>query len=256
MTGASGAVDAAALVATREEFSDAVRHAGTKDGLGFSEATQRRLFGLHARATRGEPPPAPAGGCEEQWMAWREAGGLSELAAMQEYIDTVSRHDPDFVFGADEEMPASELPPALQAQLEASGMKRSPEPIAHAAGDIFEAVRAGAPLAAFLPAHRNAVDDDGLTPLIIAVDSGRAEAVAELLLANASVDTSDAQGATALHYAGLLGAEALAEQLLAAGADPRKVDEDGNTPADAAREEGHEALASAMAEASARFVGA
>lgn len=263
MLGSEGVSVAAA---TRQEFFEAVHHVGTKPGLALSEEVQRRLFGLHSRATRGVPPAKVlVGEHEEHWKAWCEAGALSEAAAMQEYVDLVVRHDPDF-YNRDEsdtEMPASALPATIVEQLAAANIRAAGSRAAQssnledamARADVFEAARAGKGLAPFLPHDRDAVDADGLTPLIHAVDAEQAEAVVELLLASASLNLADPQGATALHYAALLGADALVEQLLAGGADPRLVDEDGASPADAAGGEGHTSLADKLAEASARFDG-
>mmetsp|Transcript_137404 Transcript_137404/g.426913 ORF Transcript_137404/g.426913 Transcript_137404/m.426913 type:complete len:259 (-) Transcript_137404:43-819(-) len=246
----------------QQEFLDAVRHAGTSLRAEVPEAAQRRLFGLHCRATQGPAPQAPPPGHEEQWRAWSEASGLSQRDAMREYVDFVGRLDPGFVLSAGEggppDRPGSELPAGLREQLAAAGFREAAaqqDPRARAAENVFEAARAGSGLVGFLPAQRDAVDMDGLTPLIHAVDGEKADSVAELLLASADVNLADPQGCGPLHYAALLGATALAEQLVAAGADPRRQDVDGQTPADAAREEGHAELASALDEAKARFVG-
>ncbi|CAE8637083.1 unnamed protein product [Polarella glacialis] len=249
--------------ALRQEFQEAVKYIGTKPDLRLAEAVQRRLFGLHTRAERGAPPPqAPPGENEEQWLAWSETAELTDLGAMREYLDLAARHVPDMIMdGLDgmqggQELPASELPAAMREQLEAAGIRQaSDRGSAPVSGDVFEAAREGGALASFLPSQRDAVDSEGLTPLIHAVDAERADAVAELLLAGANPSLADAQGATPLHYAALLGAQELAEQLLAAGADPRKLDEEGASPADAARSEGHAALAEVLADATARYHG-
>lgn len=245
--------------AIQDEFLEAVKHVGTKPGLELSEAVQSKLYGLHCVATKGAPPAtAPADLHEEQWKAWCAVQGRSREAAMQEYIDMVSQHDPSFSFvdGVDVDMsaPGSELPAGIMDALAAAGYKA---PGANAPGapeirDVFAAARDGLPLAAFLPGDRDAVDEDGLTPLIHAVDAEQGDAVAQLLLAGANTNASDPQGQTALHYAALLGADTLCEQLLAGGADPCVKDEDGASPADIARSEGHTTLAEKLSEASAR----
>ena len=75
--------DAFDLEASRQEFEYAVEYVGTGKGTVLCESLQRRLFGMHA----------------EQLAAWQEAGGLSELAAMQEYVNVVSKHDASFLMG-------------------------------------------------------------------------------------------------------------------------------------------------------------
>mmetsp|Transcript_45582 Transcript_45582/g.132093 ORF Transcript_45582/g.132093 Transcript_45582/m.132093 type:complete len:268 (-) Transcript_45582:221-1024(-) len=264
----AAAVAAAAMVdggdaweaeALRQEFCEAVQHVGTSPGVKLTEAVQRRLFGLHCRVTRGRPPAqVPAGEHEEQWQAWCEAGEVSEAAAMQEYVDLVARCDPEYIHGSgDSEMPPSELPPGIREQLAAAGLHVGAKDAGAAdePADVFAAARAGKGLSPFLPAQRDAVDADGLTPLIHAVDAEQSDAVAELLLAGAAPDAADPQGSRALHYAALLGSEAIAEQLLAAGADPRVLDVDGASPAETAREEGHATLADKLAEACAKYHG-
>lgn len=248
--------------ALRQEFCEAVQHVGTSPGVKLTEAAQRQLFGLHSRVTRGRPPTqVPIGEHKEQWKAWCEAGELSEAAAMQEYLDLVMRCDPEYIHGSgDTEMPPSELPPGIREQLAAAGLHAGGTDAKDASAadepaDVWAAARSGIGLSRFLPAQQDAVDADGLTPLIHAVDAEQSDAVAELLLAGAALDTADPQGYRALHYAALLGAEAIAEQLIAAGADPRVLDADGASPMDIARGEGHDVLADKLAEACAQYHG-
>eukprot|EP00930_Biecheleria_cincta_P073610 TRINITY_DN60888_c0_g1_i1.p1 TRINITY_DN60888_c0_g1~~TRINITY_DN60888_c0_g1_i1.p1 ORF type:complete len:260 (+),score=68.42 TRINITY_DN60888_c0_g1_i1:116-895(+) len=244
-----------------QEFLEAVKHVGTSPGLALPGTVQRRLFGLYARVKHGVSTPQPAPGQhEEQWRAWDETRELSETAAMQEYIDLVSKHDPDWLLSdgqEDQEMPGSELPPDIKEQLARAGLKEAAScgNSSRTPSDVFTAARTGASLANFIPAQQNAKDEDGLTPLIHAVDAEMADAVAELLLAGANPDLADPQRATPLHYAAILGSRNLVEQLLAGGADPRKADEDGASPADVARAEGHADLAEMLAEATAKFHG-
>lgn len=239
--------------ATREEFTDAVQYCGTRPNLKLSEEVQRRLFGFHCRATRGAPPQdaPPKDLVEEQWKAWLEIPDMSKQQAMQGYIDLLVEHEPDFMLGdLDDEpatKPASELPPGILEQLATAGIKET-GPNAAQRGDaadhsgIFAAAREGRKLDSFLPDGLNAVDEDGNTPLIHAVDANQVEAVDQLLQARAAVDHKDSQGQTALHYAALLGGHDVARKLLLARADPSIKDEDGQTPADVAREEGEEDL--------------
>ncbi|CAE8638370.1 unnamed protein product [Polarella glacialis] len=190
-------------ILVRRSISEAVKYIGTKPDLRLAEAVQRRLFGLHTRAERGAPPPqAPPGENEEQWLAWSETAELTDLGAMREYLDLAARHVPDMIMdGLDgmqggQELPASELPAAMREQLEAAGIRQaSDRGSAPVSGDVFEAAREGGALASFLPSQRDAVDSEGLTPLIHAVDAERADAVAELLLAGANPSLADAQGA-------------------------------------------------------------
>ena len=77
----------------------------------LEEATQRRLYGLHARATRGPAPSAPPEGmAAEQWEAWRDAGSaLSAEDAMEEYISAVELASLEAGEEASEEGAAAEM---------------------------------------------------------------------------------------------------------------------------------------------------
>jgi len=232
-----------------------VKYSGTRLKVPLEESVQRRLFGLHARATRGPPPgEAPKGDEEEHWKAWSEAGDFSQLEAMQQYIDLIVKHDPDFLIcGSDSEgdRPGNEMPPDVAATLAAAGYKQKSSGSADWAStgrrDIFELARGGAgsigDLAARASREKDAVDADGLTPLLHAVDAECLEAVDVLLHARADVNTADPQRSTPLHYAALLGNEELVRRLLDARADPASQDEDGASPAEVARAEGHSELA-------------
>ena len=178
----------------------------------LEEATQRRLYGLHARATRGPAPSAPPEGmAAEQWEAWRDAGSaLSAEDAMEEYISAVELASLEAGEEASEEGAAAEgggglesLPQGLREQLEAAGLVPSGVDGGRGgcgdgggvAGSIFEAARAGGDATtAFLGAmeggerRRDALssrDEDGLSALHHAVDSGHAAAVEALRAAEA-----------------------------------------------------------------------
>ena len=267
MPSASSVVDHFEAAALKDEFDAAVEHltqltmaSTTLDGPELTEAVERRLFSLHARVTRGVPPAEPPAKADEaeQWAAWDETRAMSAEAAQQEYIDLVRRHTAGFDAldeldgdggGDGEGGGADELPDGLEAQLEAAGYRmagrgadKRGEP-----ANVFEAARAGAGLAGFLPAECDAVDADGLSPLHHAVDAEQGDAVKLLLAAGASANALDAQRSTPLHYAALLGEGALAAMLLEAGGDAAACDEDGRTPAELAAAEGHTELAGKLA---------
>jgi len=135
---------------TRQEFCEAVTHVNETPGNELDESVQRRLYGLYSRAVRGIPPDvAPANEHEEQWRAWREAGDLTEMGAMQEYIDLVSRHDPGYLESADD--PADQVQSAPVQKVTEAGV-----------ADVFTAAREGRCLSRFLPDQKDAIDADGL----------------------------------------------------------------------------------------------
>jgi len=80
-------------------------------------------------------------------------------------------------------------------------------------------------------------DEDGTTPLQLAVMGGHARCVSDLLAAGADVNGSTNEAKTfqlppALHLAAMIGERPIVERLLAAGADPNKVDRSGATALD------------------------
>eukprot|EP00958_Prasinococcus_capsulatus_P013986 scaffold1456_cov392-Prasinococcus_capsulatus_cf.AAC.5 len=75
------------------------------------------------------------------------------------------------------------------------------------------------------------VDEDGCTPLHLAVDSDAQECAKLLLQAGANINAQDNAGMTPLHYAGTCGHEDLFRFLISSGADNTLVDEDGSAAA-------------------------
>src|SRR5262249_19713350 len=129
----------------------------------------------------------------------------------------------------------------------------------------------------------NAQDDEGSTPLILAVVGNHSEAAEELLKAGADIDAADHEGSTALTHAAfrgyvkslgmlvsrhanvdplrgpqkltpLMGAASagnieVAKLLLAAGADPAKKSSDGHTARQLAESGGFRRVAALLDEA-------
>lgn len=90
-----------------------------------------------------------------------------------------------------------------------------------------------------------------LPPLTAAAAAGDAAAVSALLAAGAKPDASDADGATALHWAADAGTVAAVRALLAGGAAVDAVDGDGATPLMYAALRGHADAATALLDAGA-----
>lgn len=72
---------------------------------------------------------------------------------------------------------------------------------------------------------------DGRTPLMLAAEFGRPDAIAALASASAALDARDTSGRTPLLYATLAGRADNVQALLAAGASVNAADESGRTPA-------------------------
>jgi acyl-CoA-binding protein len=87
----TGLVDGESSAQLAEDFASAVNLVNTTSlGGALSEEQQRRLYGLHMRATRGLAPETPPDGVQaEQFTAWRDASNPSAEAAMEEYVGVV-----------------------------------------------------------------------------------------------------------------------------------------------------------------------
>lgn len=259
-------------------FEDAAFHYAVKNvhegDVRFTDKEQRRLYSLHEQAVRGDagPTPPPLGSSPEdvsRWQAHSEARGLSSAEAKAEYCTIVSRASATRTDDAKKvEHQFSELPPNIQEQVQAHLLAargggnahdvdglfftkrkvvQQGDAVSRAATDIFEAARVDD----FASAKRLLSDESrqnnleardeelGLTPLLLAVDSG-SENVA-LLLLEAKADPNcldDEEGrSTPLHYAAMVGRPALLSALLLAGADPTAKDGDGKTPLEIAERE-------------------
>jgi len=233
-----------------DDFADAVKLLGTsRFGAALPEEQQRRLYGLHTRATRGAAPDEPPEGMHaDQWAAWREAGRCQTAeAAMEEYMGAVELASLEAEDEANDRGAApqgvDDLPPGIREQLERAGLIDADAPELDEVVDIFEAARlGGAAVETYLqvggglwPATVMALRDaDGLSALHHAVDAGCSSSVVALLAAKAFVDLACTAGQTPLHYAAMLDAPDLAKLLLEAGASTGVKDSDGATPADLA----------------------
>eukprot|EP00903_Cladosiphon_okamuranus_P018105 g16662.t1 len=101
-------------------------------------------------------------------------------------------------------------------------------PLHFAAGFGFGGIVSALMLA---DADKNARDNDGDTPLIVAVVTGRLAVVEILVAAGADLEMRNtADGWTAVHYAVAYGREEILSKLLSIGADKNARDNEGNTP--------------------------
>ena len=176
-----------------EQFRAAEEAVGTRLGGVLPESAQRRLYALHMVARHGTAPEVhdPAELQVEQWEAWRDAGELTAEAAMVEYVRIATAAEEGGAAAAAGAVGGGEqeLPPDLLAALEASGFKRAEDGGGAGGGtgggapDVWAAAQAGgaAALAPFLPAQRDALDEDGLSPLHHAVDREQLAAVRALV---------------------------------------------------------------------------
>ncbi|MBO0750188.1 MAG: ankyrin repeat domain-containing protein [Porphyrobacter sp.] len=92
-------------------------------------------------------------------------------------------------------------------------------------------------------ANPNIADKNGVTPLMLATQTGFVDGVAMLAAKGARVDTDDSTGETPLILAVHKHDIPMVRMLLAAGADPNKSDNSGRTARDYARLDGAGSLA-------------
>lgn len=93
-----------------------------------------------------------------------------------------------------------------------------------------------------LGADPNGTENDGVSPLMLAAESGDMETLRVLLAAGADVQAADATGETALMVATAAGHLGAVEVLVEAGASCQAVDRAGECAADIARRGGHPEL--------------
>jgi ankyrin repeat protein len=145
---------------------------------------------------KGAPKPAP-----DQWRQAAAASGKPEM------IEAINRHTGN----AD-----AESPRVADAEVLAAAANRK-------STDALKLLLKNG-------GNPNAVDQRGMTALMIAVDDGKPEHVEMLLAAGADVSTIDIYGRMALHIAAQRNNIDMATPLLAAGAPIEATDKHGQTP--------------------------
>lgn len=88
----------------------------------------------------------------------------------------------------------------------------------------------------------DAINKDGMWPLLIACTYGNQDAVRALLKGGANVNLANVSGYTALHEASFQGYEPIVEMLIAAGADIDKRDISNDTALSYAEQQNHPAV--------------
>jgi acyl-CoA-binding protein len=85
----------------KDVFMQAVLHFAKSDtALGATVEEKIMLYGLYKQSMRGdcsEPPPQTKDTSEyKQWQSWESKKGLSDLVAMDMYVDVITNLDEDF----------------------------------------------------------------------------------------------------------------------------------------------------------------
>lgn len=187
------------------------------------ESLQRKMYGLFAVVTKGSAgAECPPDMIPEQYEVYKSYSDLSREQAMKEYVSLVD--------GLTLQSLMSEQVAAKPRTLAVKKSSRA-DPVSATTQSLHELCRDGnsAALQELLlklldssgddmSTAINAADEDGLTPLMLAVDSESVNCVSHLLAHGASCSPRDVEGQTVFHYVALVGSEQVA-QLLVTGCD-------------------------------------
>ncbi|KAL4426250.1 hypothetical protein ABPG77_009865 [Micractinium sp. CCAP 211/92] len=94
----------------------------------------------------------------------------------------------------------------------------------------------------------NALDEEGMSALHLAVVAKEEECIEALLDAHADVNVRNSSGETALHFAVMDGEREIVQLLLDRGADPNLRDDSGSSPAELAADYGYEEIEELLAQ--------
>ncbi|XP_063795868.1 acyl-CoA-binding domain-containing protein 6 [Pseudophryne corroboree] len=173
---------------------------------------------------------------KQKWEAWKSLGDYSRQQAMQDYVDTVKKLDPDWTPKAFEE-PVEEHKTTFGGPV-VSCLYHVQEILRDEDKDIFDYCRENdisriSQALATGAIDVNVADEEGRSLLHWACDRGRTELVSILLFHNAHINMQDDEGQTPLHYASACEFTDIVDLLLDHGADPSLVDNDGFQPHEA-----------------------
>ncbi|KAM9324752.1 acyl-CoA-binding domain-containing protein 6 [Gastrophryne carolinensis] len=173
---------------------------------------------------------------KRKWEAWKSLGDYSQQQAMQDYIDTVKKLDPDWspktFEGPIEDHKTRFGGPVVSCLYQEQEILRDEDK------DIFDYCRENdisriTQALATGAIDVNVADEEGRSLLHWACDRGRTELVSLLLFHNAHINMQDAEGQTPLHYAAACEFPDIVDLLLDHSADPSLVDNDGFQPHEA-----------------------
>lgn len=212
----------------------------------LSQNDQLDLYGLFAVVKKGAAPSRGPSALLDprgfaKWTAWASQSHLDKNEAMSKYVELVAKHE---VGGKDAKKGTS-------TNSDGFGNKGSTgfdvsvgqeDKLSKASKDIcywatigdIDSVQNCLDKQGVSPDFR---DQDGLTPLMRAVDRNEAHIVDILITAGANIDAVDEEGQTALHYAAYCEHNEMAGLLVSYGASLEKKDNEGMTPIEAATKE-------------------
>ncbi|KAM8930597.1 LOW QUALITY PROTEIN: acyl-CoA-binding domain-containing protein 6 [Pelodytes ibericus] len=221
----------------RLNFEQAAQHAQKLAHV----ATTEQLLYLYARykqvkvgrCTTSKPGFFDFEG-KQKWEAWKALGSCTRQQAMQEYIGTVKKLDPDWSPKPPDEN-LEDQPRTTFGGPVVSCLYHVQEALRDEDKDIFDYCRDN-DVAQVTNALKsgdidvNVVDEEGRGLLHWACDRGRTELVSVLLFHNAHINMQDSEGQTPLHYASACEYPDIVDLLLDHGADPSLPDNDGYLP--------------------------
>ncbi|XP_064416524.1 acyl-CoA-binding domain-containing protein 6 [Latimeria chalumnae] len=169
---------------------------------------------------------------KQKWEAWKAIGDTSPKQAMQEYIATVKKMDPNWNPKVSEKRGKDQIlgfgGPVVSSLYQEEMIREEDKNIFDYCREnnielVTRAIRSK-------KVDVNLKDEEGRVLLHWACDRGHKELVSVLLQHEADINSQDDEGQTALHYASACEFADIVELLLKAGADPSIRDQEGCLP--------------------------
>lgn len=173
---------------------------------------------------------------KQKWEAWKKLGTKSRDEAKREYVDEITRLDPEWI----EKISSGEAPPKQPGWVAVSCLQNTEEELSNDQKSIFDWCKEGNVenminmLATKSSVDVNQKDDDGMGLLHWACDRGYSEVVQMLIKFDADINIQDNDGQTPLHYASSCSHAHVVQVLLSCGADKSIEDFDNELPVDLA----------------------
>ncbi|XP_069685353.1 acyl-CoA-binding domain-containing protein 6 [Periplaneta americana] len=202
------------------------------------------FYGYYKQATEGPCNiPKPRWyemQAKQKWEAWQSLGEMTREAAMKNYIQLISDHDPGWK-DTNLSSKGNDSGIGKSGWVAVSSLSSTDEYIDDADKTVFDWVKEGnaEKFREFAQksslADSNIIDSEGMGLIHWAADRGHLTMLKCLVKdLTANVDLKDRDGQTALHYAASCGHVDVVKFLLDNGADPNVTDVDGMLPVDVA----------------------
>lgn len=228
------------MEAVKKDFETAAADISSGKVSNVSQDEQLELYGLYSVVRKGvAPTEGPSAWLDPtgfaKWTAWSSVSHLTTQEAMQHYSELV------------QELSSRKLDNPKQSSSHEFGSKFSTGFDISAdeteQGDMVHDICYWATIGDIKSVNKclqtkrysaNYRDQDGLTPLMRAVDRNEEQIVDILMDAKAEINATDNEGQTALHYAVYCEHSEMAALLVSYGASCDIKDSDGMSPLDAA----------------------